>query len=211
MTVAVVQSSVVPIMQAIQNQIASTVPNLIGLTNSLTGLPLPIGLNMVFWTAKDFVPHFTGDHDVVLRMGSFISIKQGFSASGICQEISRYLIVYPRTRYMVDAADKDNNWLFTATTGHVYWEEAVLASIWGYWPASNWNTVPVKGPDGVTNMSPTIYSGSDSTTGNLLTFTELQMTSGSDPVRGKMDVAFGDSALTFELNYLRTLGLASIP
>lgn len=208
---AVVQSGVVPIMAAIANQIASTVPNTLGTVNAVTGAVLPIGLNQVLWTAKDTIPHFTGEHDVVLRMGSFISIKAEWSASGICQEISRYLIAYPRSRQQTDAADKDSGWLFTYTSGFAYWEEAVLASIWGYFPASNWNTNPIKGADGVTNMSPTIYSGSDSTTGDLLTINEIQASGGTDPVKGAMDLGWGESALTFEVNYLFRLMKASIP
>ena len=208
---AVVQTSVVPIMRAIANQIASTVPNTLGTTNAITHAVLPIGLNQVLWTAKNEpVPFFAAEHDVVLRMGSFISVKEGWSASGFCQQISRYLTVYPRSRYQTDAADRDSAWLFTAATGFATWEEAVGGSIWGYWPASNWNTIPVMGADGITPMSPAIYSGSDSTTGDLLTFTELQLSQGTDPVKGQIDVAWGESALTFEVNYLFRLLKAPI-
>ena len=209
--VAVIQSSVIPIMLAISNQLASTIPNLLGTKNVLTNKVLPIGLNMVLWTGKDHVPKFTGDHDIVMRVGSLISVTQGYEASGICQRISRYLTVYPRTRSLTDQADRDTNWLFNAASGHLAWEEMVLGSIWGYWPTDNWNTTPILGVDGVHPMTPTVYKGSDSTTGNLMTYTELQFSQGTDPVKGAIDKLWGESALTFDLNYLFQLGNASIP
>ena len=169
-----IQTGFVAILNAIQTQLLAHVS---GLTSS-----------MIKWTAHpDPIPHFDGEHDVVLRVGSFISPTVVWEASTV-QRIRRFLTVYPRSRYAGDPKDRDTQWLLGSTYSHFTWEENILRALWGWFP----------------------NDAADSTAGNLLAQAELQMATGTDPVKGALDLAWGDSAITFEVQYLFSLGQPSV-
>jgi hypothetical protein len=169
---SVIQSGLVPILNAIQKQLISAVP--------------AVASQIKFTSHREDPPHFDADHDIVVRVGSFIAFDGGWAAS-TAQRVRRFLTVYPRTRLSLDPADRDTQWMLSIQ-GHFTWEEKVLRALWGYFP----------------------NDAQDSTTGNLITQMEMQMAAGTDPVKGAIDKAWGDSAITFELEYLFALGQPSV-
>lgn len=142
---------------------------------------------LVLLVARDgkLVPKMQADQDVVLRGGSFISRAEAFDGAGrTCTKFRRYLIMYPRNRLALDEGDRDDTWLTDPTKGFYYFEEACCAALSGYFP-QNANQ-------------------------DLLTYEEIRISEGTDPIKSQIDGQWGDSAVTFEVEYLFSLGQAPL-
>lgn len=164
---SVIASGMGPILLACRNHLIAQIP-------FLTADP-----PHCIVAAKREVPAFKEDHDVVIKPGSFINMRQEFDSAGrVATKFRRFLLMYPRCRVALDEADSDQVFLTDPTLGFLPWEETCANVLSGFFPID-------------TSM-------------NHLTTEEIRLSDGSDPNRGAMG-EWGDSLVTLEIEYMFSL------
>lgn len=149
--------------------------HLIAQLNYLTASP-----TLCVITAKDMTPALGEGQDVVLRLGSYISRPEHYDGAGRTHaRFHRFLHMYPRVRLALDETGSDLTYLTHPTLGQLAWEEACANALIGFTPIDS--------------------------SGNQLTECELRLADGTDPVRGRMDQQWGESSITFEIEYAAIL------
>lgn len=158
------------------------VPILTSINNQLlAGIPGIAQSQIKLWAHLEEAPHFDAPRDIIIRPGSFISFTPD-AAARTAQRIQRYINIYPRVRLELDPRDRDTQWL-TASGAQIEWEESALRALWG--------------------MFPTLTG--DSWTDDLLTWVEVQLASGTDPVKSALDKSWGSSSFSLIVQYLFAL------
>jgi hypothetical protein len=78
-----------------------------------------IAANRVLIVARDSVPHFSANHDFLIRGGDAQNAEAEFDGMGrYATTVEQIIEITVRTRMMLDQADRDTDWLTTASTGH---------------------------------------------------------------------------------------------
>ncbi len=165
---SLIASGAGPVILACRGQLVAQIPY-------LTASP-----TLCIIAAKDEVPHIGPDQDVVLRLGSYISVAAAYDGAGrMCTKLTRFLTMYPRVRLALDETGRDEIFLTDPLLGFAAWEETCANALIGFWPID--------------------------TAANFLTTCEIRLSEGTDPRRARMDQEWGDNAVTFEIEYLFSL------
>jgi hypothetical protein len=177
--VQLVQSGMGPILLACQTQLVNAVPSLNPANPSgpIAGSVSPAPVSLVLLVGRKNVPKFQANEDCLLQPGSFISNQECFDGSGLnATKVRRYLNLYPRNRAALDPADRDDVWLTDLNLGFFQFEDACVAALAGFWPQD--------------------------ILGNYLTYQEIRVANGTDPAKNDSDGMWGDSMISFEVEYL---------
>lgn len=169
---AQIRASISDIIQAVKARLMTA-----------TGFPA----ERVFNAARERVPHFQGEQDLVLRPGSFRSRQEFNDGAGrVATVCVRTLGVIVRTRGMLDTGGQDDIWLMTPDlvspeTGYFELENAVIAALQDFLPE-----------DG---------------NGNTLLGEPMRLIGGSEPRRetGDKNTGWGAGRLDFELMYVQSM------
>lgn len=91
--------------------------------------------NLIRFVAKNQIPRFQGDHDILLRGGG-IQWDKGFDVGSgrVCAIIRRPLLVRVRTRCNLDLSDQDDSRMLDPTLGHVPLEESAANALYDFVP-----------------------------------------------------------------------------
>lgn len=94
-----------------------------------------LGEDAIHFVARDYVPHFVADKDLLLRPGRVTSSEPWNTGAGrAATALKRYLHCICRTRLALDESDRDEKWLQDEAFGHWILEESVLDALQDFLP-----------------------------------------------------------------------------
>jgi hypothetical protein len=132
--------------------------------------------------ARDQVPKFTADRDVLIRVGRLSVLSGTVQGAGrVATRAQRMVSVTPRTRLSLDESDRDEEWLTNATLGHFLLEEQIIDALHLFFPLD------------ANGVAPFLVE-------------PMRLMEGDQPGRDRqMPQMFGDTSLVYECVYMVTL------
>lgn len=89
----------------------------------------------IFAVARENVPHFVAEQDILLKPGRFLSKQEWNDGAGrVATLFSRVLSVIPRNRLMRDEGDRDDIFLTDADAGYFALEEDIVDALQDFLP-----------------------------------------------------------------------------
>jgi len=135
-------------------------------------------------------PKFTGDRDILIRIGSAKPIEGFVGGSGrIASFVKRHLEIVIRTRLQLDVSDREDEMLFNESYGHCIMEEFIIDRLQLFDPLSNTGSRLLMEPMRLDDNYGSAYSD------------PAQYSQGQD----RATPAYGQSLLAFEIKYAPTL------